>query len=182
MGYNIPIPRSRGYNPAESEKKCEVNIGGEDFFVSDVVLHALIGRMTAANNTTYEFGTLYDPVSKTIEADIPSCYLDYIETIQVGPNIQRYMQWLYSLSKNEGAETFESVSKNLKSYPFVLNWTGDNLTSIVYDLGSSTITKTLAWISGKLVSVVLSGDIPINIATTKTLAYVGDNLVGATYT
>jgi len=179
--YDIPVPRSRGYNPPESERKCTV-ASGEDFYVSDVVLHALIGRMTGANNTTYEFGTIYDPSTKFIEADIPSCYLDYIETITVGPNIQRYMQWIVSLARQPGDETFETVSKNLQSYPFVLNWTGDILTSIIYDLGSGDIiTKTLTWVGDKLTKVTLSGDVPTSIDTTKTLSYSGDNLTGVTY-
>jgi len=80
-----------------------------------------------------------------------------------------------------GSETFESVSKNLKSYPYELSYTGDNLTSIVYDLGGGqSITKTLSYTGDNLTSIVLSGDIPA-IDTTKTLVYTGDNLTDITY-
>jgi hypothetical protein len=69
-------------------------------------------------------------------------------------------------------ETFETVSKNLKSYPYTLNYTNGNLTSIVYDLGdNSLIVKTLNYTNGVLTSIVLSGDTPNNIELTKNLNY-----------
>jgi hypothetical protein len=101
MAYNFPIPRSRGCKTTreDSENKCYTGcIDGEEFNITSMILHALIGRMTASNGTTYEFETLYDPELKAMEIDIPSCYLDYIETISVGPNIQRYLQWLVGLA------------------------------------------------------------------------------------
>jgi hypothetical protein len=36
------------------------------------------------------------------------------------------------LWKNKSQSTFETVSKNLKSYPYTLNYTSGKLTSIVY--------------------------------------------------
>lgn len=77
--------------------------------------------------------------------------------------------------------TFETISKNLKSYPYTLNYTSGKLTSIVYTLPSGTITKTLNYTSEKLTSIVLSGDTPSGIDLTKTLAYTGDTLTGITY-
>ena len=69
-------------------------------------------------------------------------------------------------------KTFETVSKNLKSYPYTLNYTNGNLTSIVYDLGdNSLIVKTLNYTNGILTSIVLSGDTPNNIELTKNLNY-----------
>ena len=74
--------------------------------------------------------------------------------------------------------TFETVSKNLSGADFVLNYSGDNLSSIVYTGG---ITKTFNYTGDTLTSIVLSGPTPDDLALTKTLTYSGDNLVGITY-
>jgi phage host-nuclease inhibitor protein Gam len=77
--------------------------------------------------------------------------------------------------------TFESVSKNLRSYPYALNYTGSSLTSIVYTLPSGIITKTLNYSGDTLTSIVLSGDTPSGISLTKTLNWSGDTLTAITY-
>lgn len=74
--------------------------------------------------------------------------------------------------------TFETVSKNLTAVGATLNYTGQNLTSIVYVGG---ITKTLNYTGDNLTSVVLSGTTPAGIDLTKTLTYTGDNLTGVSY-
>lgn len=76
------------------------------------------------------------------------------------------------------ASTFETVSKNLDASGATLNYTGDNLTSIVYANG---ITKTLSYTGDNLTSVILSGSTPSGIDLTKTLSYTGDNLTGVAY-
>jgi len=77
---------------------------------------------------------------------------------------------------------FETVSKNLKSYPYVFNYTAGVLTSIEYDLGGGLeITKTLNYTAGVLTSVVLSGDTPSGIDLTKTLTYTLGVLSGISY-
>lgn len=82
----------------------------------------------------------------------------------------------------EAAEAFEKVSKNLKSYPYILNYTGEDLTSLVYDLGSGqSVTKNLAYSGGNLISITLSGDTPAGIDLIKTLVYTGDNLTSINY-
>jgi hypothetical protein len=78
-------------------------------------------------------------------------------------------------------ESFETVSKNLKTNPFVLNYTNDELTSIVYTLNSGTITKTINRTNDVVISIVLSGDLPLNIDTTKTLNYTNEVLTSITY-
>lgn len=78
-------------------------------------------------------------------------------------------------------ETFETVSKNLTSWNYSLNYTLGDLTSIVYTNGVDTITKTLYYTSGNLTSIVLSGDTPAGIDLTKTLIYTTGNLTGVTY-
>lgn len=79
---------------------------------------------------------------------------------------------------SNSATSFETVSKNLDASGATLNYTGDNLTSIVYANG---ITKTLNYTGDNLTSVVLSGSTPSGISLTKTLSYTGDNLTGVAY-
>jgi len=75
-------------------------------------------------------------------------------------------------------ETFETVSKNLKSVWYTLNYTSWELTSIVYSNG---ITKTLNYTSSKLTSIVLSWTTPSWIDLTKTLTYTWDTLSSISY-
>jgi hypothetical protein len=77
--------------------------------------------------------------------------------------------------------TFESVSKNLRSWNATFIYTGDQLTSISYTDGTDTIVKTLNYTGEQLTSLVLSGDTPSGIALTKTLSYTGIQLTGASY-
>ena len=77
--------------------------------------------------------------------------------------------------------TFESVSKNLKAYPFVLNFVGEQLSSTVYTTASGTITKTFNYTGETLTSIVLSGDTPDGVSLTKTLNYTGETLTSVSY-
>lgn len=88
-----------------------------------------------------------------------------------------------TISGGEGstAETFETVSKNLKAYPATFNYINGTLTSIVYTIPTGTITKTLNYTSGTLTSIVLSGDTPAGIDLTKSLGYTGNTLTSITY-
>ena len=66
--------------------------------------------------------------------------------------------------------TFETVSKNLKNYPYTLHYDIDgNITSIDYNTGSGTITKTFTYTDGVITQIVLSGATPAGISLTKTL-------------
>ena len=81
-------------------------------------------------------------------------------------------------------DTFETVNSNLKAYTGVLNYTGEDLTSIDYNTGSGTITKTLTYniSSGNLTDIILSGDTPAGIDLVKTLSYnISGDLTGFTY-
>jgi hypothetical protein len=79
-------------------------------------------------------------------------------------------------------DSFETVSQNLKDYPSTLNFTGELLTSKVYDLGSGqSITITYNYTGEFLTSKVLSGDTPSGILLTKTYLYSGDIFTGNTY-
>lgn len=77
--------------------------------------------------------------------------------------------------------TFESISKNLKSYPYTFNKTGDVLDSITYTLPSGTITKTFNRTGTVLNTVVLSGSTPSGIDLTKTFNRTGSVLTSITY-
>jgi hypothetical protein len=81
----------------------------------------------------------------------------------------------------EGYNTFETVSKNLKSYPVAFNYTSGTLTSLVYTLPSGTITKTLTYTSGVLTSISLSGTVPSGIDLTKNLVYTSGTITSITY-
>jgi len=75
------------------------------------------------------------------------------------------------------SETFESVSKNLKAYPYEIAYSGGNVSTITYDLGGGmSIVKTFGYTSGDVTTVVLSGDTPTGIDLTKTIAYVGGDV------
>ncbi|OQB08077.1 MAG: hypothetical protein BWY21_01465 [Parcubacteria group bacterium ADurb.Bin216] len=88
----------------------------------------------------------------------------------------------YALAINALGEEFETVSKNLKSYPYVLTYGVDGIDTIVYNLGGGlSITKTFNYTLGILTSIVLSGDTPLGIELTKTLIYTGVDLTSVTY-
>lgn len=79
-------------------------------------------------------------------------------------------------------ETFETVSKNISAYPATLAYSGGNLSTITYDLGSGlSVVKSFAYTGGNLTSITLSGDTPGGISLTKTLTYTGSDLTGITY-
>lgn len=77
-----------------------------------------------------------------------------------------------------GAESFETVSKNLQGQDATLSYSGGNLSTIVYSTG---VTKTLNYTGDNLTSVVLSGTTPGGIDLTKTLSYTGSDLTGVAY-
>lgn len=76
-----------------------------------------------------------------------------------------------------GTETFETVSKNLKAYPYTISYSGGNIDYITYNLGGGLeIVKTFGYTSGDVTSVTLSGDTPAGIDLTKTISYSGGNI------
>lgn len=79
------------------------------------------------------------------------------------------------------SESFETVSKNLKAYPYTITYASGDIDTIVYDLGGGMqITKTFGYTSGDVTSITLSDDTPGGIDLIKTISYVGgavDNVV-----
>lgn len=93
-------------------------------------------------------------------------------------NIGTEQDFFTSLS---ASTTFETVSKNLASYPYTLNYTGEDLTSIVYNTGVGQITKTFSYTLEDLTTITLSGDTPLGIDLIKTFVYNSENLTNITY-
>lgn len=81
-------------------------------------------------------------------------------------------------------DSFETVSKNLKAYDYIITYSGGVLDEMTYDLGGGlSVVKSFNYnIDGTLATIVLSGDIPSGITTTKTFIYSGGNLTGIDYT
>ena len=122
-----------------------------------------------SNNSTIEFCSIGEPGLSAYQIAVANGF--------VGTEAQ----WLESLKGDSYDETFETVSKNLKGKPYVLNYTGGKLTSIEYTIASGNITKTLNYTGDKLTSLVLSGATPTGISLTKTLTYTENTLTNITY-
>jgi hypothetical protein len=79
-------------------------------------------------------------------------------------------------------EEFETVSKNLKSYPYAITYGVDGIDTITYDLGGGlSVVKTFNYTLTVLTSIVLSGDTPAGIELTKTFNYTGVDLTSVVY-
>jgi len=74
--------------------------------------------------------------------------------------------------------TFETVSQNLAAAGAILAYTDEVLTSNTYANG---VIKTLAYESGNLASVTLSGAVPGGIALVKTFTYTDGVLTATSY-
>ncbi len=81
------------------------------------------------------------------------------------------------------ADSFETVSKNLTAYDYVIDYTIDgDIDFITYDLGGGmSIIKTFNYTSGDITSIVLSDDTPAGISLTKTITYAGGNVDNVVY-
>ena len=132
----------------------------------------------------------YDPLTNYDLSDSVSyngnSYIAIQPTIGNLPTNVTYWQLLaqrgiQGIQGDSYQETFESVSKNIKSWNYILNYTAGVLTSIVYTSDASTITKTLNYTAGVLTSIVLSGDTPSGIELTKSLNYTSGTLSGVGY-
>lgn len=89
----------------------------------------------------------------------------------------------YVLGGGSSAETFESVSKNIQSYPYTLAYSSGDVSTITYDLGGGLeIVKTFGYTSGDVTSITLSGDTPSGIDLVKTITYSGGAVDNITYT
>lgn len=94
-----------------------------------------------------------------------------------GQDLQNQILQLYQYTK----DTWETISNNLKTYPYVINYTGNNIDTIIYSTPLGNINKSFAYTQNKLTSITLSGQIPIDIPTTKILSYIGNNVSTVSY-
>lgn len=79
-------------------------------------------------------------------------------------------------------ESFESVSQNLNSYPYTINRTNGEITSIDYDVEGVTITKKITRENGVITKINIL-NAPPNIFTCKNLIRdENNNIVEITYT
>jgi hypothetical protein len=90
-------------------------------------------------------------------------------------------EYLSSTSVGSLSETYETVSKNIKGYPYVITYAGSDIDFITYTTPSGTIVKTFNYTGSDLTSLVLSGDTPSGINLTKTLHYTGSDLTSVSY-
>lgn len=58
------------------------------------------------------------------------------------------------------AETFETVSKNLKSCPFIIDYESGKISKITYTTPSGLAFKDFEYLGDKLVKIKLSGSVP----------------------
>lgn len=85
---------------------------------------------------------------------------------------------------NEGIETvdtFEVFSKNLKQYPYTINYTGDLINNIVYETNNGNIIKTFTFTDNKLSLITLSGNIDASIDKNKQFNYTLGKLTSVAY-
>lgn len=125
---------------------------------------ATVGKIIVTIQNGFELGEMHD----------------VLITNPVDENLIQYEE-SSGLWKNKNKNTFEYVSKNIKSWNYSLNYTLGSLSSIAYTDGNSVITKTLNYTGTQLTSIVLSGDTPSGISLTKALTYTGENLTGVIY-
>jgi hypothetical protein len=143
----------------------------------------VVGRVRIVHRGTYSAAIAYDHLD-VVEYAGSGYITKQATTPGILPTDTAYWDLLVSRGDPgpEFSEGFEIYSKNLKSYPATFNYTGSDLTSVVYDLGGGlSVTKTLHYTAGDLTSIVLSGDTPVGINLTKTLTYTAGNLTGVSY-
>lgn len=79
-------------------------------------------------------------------------------------------------------ESFESISKNIRTWDFIVEYNLGLLTKIKYTKGSLIIDKSFNYTSGKITSIVLSGDTPSGIQLTKAIGYTSGKVSSISYT
>ena len=93
--YDFDVPRSRGLTDTND---CLVPENIKEYCVKDFILHMLLARVTTEGGDTVEFETIFNPVINALEIDVPEEILEVIESINVGPNLQRFLDWFNGLS------------------------------------------------------------------------------------
>lgn len=137
---------------------------GQDYYVAPTVEEVL--APTVSDNSIYIDIQIEEPILLSIQEEP----VLYVRASQVGGGVAIGI-----------GEEFETVSKNLKSYNYNLNFQDGILNSIVYLTGGGTIVKTFGYTDGLLTRITLSGDLPDGIDLIKTLDYTAGELTTVTY-
>lgn len=125
-----------------------------------------------------------DPVSLSIDGVTETAsvtVIDEAEAITVaiteGPRGEQGIQGEKGDKGDQGepaADTFESISQNIRAYDKTNVEVDGELVAQIFDLGGGlSIRKDFNVVDGELVSIILSGDLPDGIATTKTFTPTG---------
>lgn len=88
----------------------------DDYFVRDLVLHALLARIALSNNETLEFETKFNPVTQEVELCYPDAadsIFDQILGMQRGPRLKKFINWLI------GSDTLETATVSAHDQNFV---------------------------------------------------------------
>jgi len=122
--YKIPVPYGRGFRGGDPPSPQQI---AKATRVADLILHSLIGRVAANDNSSYEFDVRYDEKSGKLDLNIPDEYLNIISQVDKGERLNSYIAWLIS---GTGATTEFKYSQPVDS----ATWT------IVHDLGRNPAT------------------------------------------
>lgn len=91
-------------------------------------------------------------------------------------------KWINRTISGSISETFESVLRNLKSYPTEFTYNVDNqVDTVVYTLPSGSITETINYTGTLISSIVLSGSTPSGVSLTKSFSYSGNYPMSIAY-
>lgn len=96
---------------------------------------------------------------------------------------------LSGLTKTDGkyvladsAQTFETILRNLKTYPSAMTYDVDNnIDTITYTLPSGAIIETISYNGTSIQSITLSGNTPQNISLVKSFTYTGSYISSISY-
>lgn len=100
-------------------------------------------------------------------------------TVEVDPD---YIDDRANAVVQSAIATFENISRNAYSWPATKTYSNGRLATTVYTTDDGTITKTLNYdASGAITSIVLSGDVPAGVPTTKTITYASGFVTGQSY-
>ena len=84
-------------------------------------------------------------------------------------------------NENSISFSFEYYSKDIKQYPYVIEYDSGVLDKIIYTTPNGFITKTFVYLANKLDRIILSGDIDDAVDKTKKFNYTGNQLTSINY-
>jgi len=98
--YDFPVPRSRG----GVTNDCDVTESSKSSCTKDIIMHMLLARVATEGNETIEVAPFFNALINALEIDVPEDILEAIESINIGPNLQRFMNWI---SSSGGLDTIQ---------------------------------------------------------------------------